>query len=96
VSFLYWLFPLWLLLPRARSLGSITFQTVEGVGWQCTIRPPSTGPWRRGAVNAWSGSGATLGRAVRAALETAAAQPLVAIAAAHQAPRLGGREFDDE
>ena len=93
---LSWLFPLFALLPRARALGAVSFQTVEGVGWMCTIRPPQTGPWQRGAVNAWSGSGTTLARALRSALAEVVANPKVALGGGRTAPRLGGSEFDPD
>ena len=96
VWLLSWLFPTWALLPRARAIGSVSFTEVGGVGWQCTIRPPQTGPWQRGAVNAWSGQGRSLGRALRDALSVAANNPKVAIGGGRCAPVLGGDEFDDE
>lgn len=91
---LSWLFPLWALLPRARSIGSVTFTEVQGAGWQCTIRPPQTGPWQRGAINSWSGVGASLGQALRSALAEVAAKPKVAIGGGKCAPVLGGAEAD--
>lgn len=93
---LSWLFPLWALLPRARAIGAVTFQEVAGVGWQCTIRPPTTSAWQRGAVNSWSATGRSLGRALRSALREVSDNPKVAIGGGRCAPVLGGREFDDE
>lgn len=93
---LSWLFPLWALLPRARALGSVSFQTVAGVGWMCTIRPPQDGPWQRGAVNSWSGSGVSLGRALRAVLSEVTANPIVPIGGGRTAVKLGGAEFDSD
>jgi hypothetical protein len=93
---LSWLFPVWTLLPRARALGSVTFQTVDGVGWMCTIRPPLSQRPRRGAINAWHGGGKTMGAALRAALGEVEAKPSESFEGAAFAPRLGGKEFDDE
>ncbi len=93
---LSWLFPLWALLPRARAIGAVSFTEVQGIGWQCTIRPPASGSWQRGAVNSWSGLGASLGRALRSALSEASANPLVAIGGGRCAPKLGGAEFHED
>ncbi len=90
------LFPLWALMPKARALGSVMFATVEGVGWQCTIRPPTADRWKRGAINSWSGQGSSLGRALRDAIAKATAHPSEAFEGATYAPKLGGDEFDDE
>jgi hypothetical protein len=93
---LAWLFPLWVLLPKARAIGAVSFTEVEGVGWQCTIRPPQTGPWQRGAVNSWSGVGGSLAVALRRALREVASNPKVALGGGKCAPVLGGPEVDPE
>lgn len=95
---LCWAFPssLFVLLPIARRHGSIAFVEVAGVGWQCTIRPPTTGPWQRGAVNAWSAMGKSLSDALENAIIEAQRKPLVALDIAKMAPKLGGAEFDEE
>lgn len=92
---LSWLFPLWALLPLARRLGAVTFQEVAGVGWMCTIRPPHTG-WQRGAVNAWSAEGRSMGRALRSVIAEAKERPTNGASTQPCAPRLGGPEYDDE
>lgn len=93
-----WLFPLWVLLPRARALGAITFQTVEGVGWQCSIRPPhrDDAPWKRRGLNSWSGTGASLAAALRAALATSDEVGRQTRDGDTFAPKLGGDEFDSK
>lgn len=98
VRFLSWLFPssLSVLLPLGRRHGSISFVEVAGIGWQCTIRPPTTGAWTRGAVNAWSATGRSINDALENAIIEAERRPLVAIDAAPARPRLGGAEFDEE
>ena len=95
---LSWLFPssLALNLPVARRYGMVSFTEVAGAGWQCTIRPPSTGAWKRGAINCWSATGRELNDALEAAIAEAEKRPMVEIEAARMAPRLGGAEFDDD
>lgn len=93
------LFPLLALLPRARALGSVSFTAVEGAGWMCTIRPPHgpmTGPRRGSGVNAWTGSGMSMGRALRDALRVAAENKTMSHEGGRFAPRLGGAEFDPD
>jgi len=90
---LSWLFPLWVMLPRARELGSVSFQEVAGVGWMATIRPPYTSAAK---VNAWSGEGRSLGAALRQALALATVNPTSGASQLACAPKLGGAEFDDE
>lgn len=91
---LSWLFPLTVLMPRARALGSVTFQTVEGVGWMVSIRPPYGSGGRR--VNAWSGQGSSMARALRDALREAAENPTSGASTEPCAPKLGGAEFDED
>lgn len=87
-----WLFPIWFLLPKARRMGTVTIAEVQGAGWMCTIRPPYAEPWRR--VNSWSGTAATMGGAIRAALAFAAENPTSDAGTTACVPKLGGREFD--
>lgn len=96
--FLSWFFPssLAINLPVARKHGTISFTEVQGAGWQCTIRPPSTGPWKRGAINCWSATGDSINDALENAILEAERRPVVEIEAARMAPRLGGAEFDDD
>lgn len=90
---LSWLFPLAVLLPRARKLGAVMLQTVAGVGWQATIRPSASSGR---TVNAWSAQAKTLGGALRGALEQAHAHPRFGFWPTTFAPKLGGEEFDRE
>ncbi len=86
---------LWLLLRRMRSarrLGAVAFQSVEGVGWQASIRPPYSN-WRR--LNGWSGMGPTMGHALADALASAAKNLTSGAAANSGVPKLGGAEFDE-
>jgi hypothetical protein len=93
---LSWLFPLAVMLPRARKLGSVSFTEVAGVGWQCTIRPPIASGQRR-MLSSWHATAKTLGRALRDAVETAELNPDPwANNKAEFSPKLGGREFDPQ
>jgi hypothetical protein len=93
---LSWLFPLWALLPLARRLGTVSFQEVAGVGWQCSIRPPHNPlqPRRARGVNCWTGQAASIGASLREALTETRKT------AEHEGstflPKLGGEEFDSE
>jgi hypothetical protein len=94
---LSWLFPLWALLPRARRLGAVSFTEVSGVGWQATIRPsPANDNHRRDRrVNCWSAQARTIGGALREVINEATTKT-VDHGGDLYAPRLGGKEFDDE
>jgi hypothetical protein len=92
---LSWVFPLWALLPRARALGAVSFTEVQGVGWQCSIRPPhDSSSWRRRGLNSWAGTGVSLGRALRAAIAHHDEVGRQTRDGSEFAPRLGGEEFD--
>jgi hypothetical protein len=92
---LSYLFPFWTLMPKAEKLGSVTFSSSPGVGWQCTIRPSSYGPKPRG-INSWTGIAKTMGAALRAAMRLAEAQPEYRPQPQAYKPKLGGREFDPD
>lgn len=96
MRWLSWLFPLWTMLPRARAIGSVSFQTVEGVGWMCTIRPPFSARGKRGAINSWSGSGKSLASSLRSVLAETEDKPSESFEGARFEPKLGGDEFDRE
>lgn len=85
------------LLPQATRLGQVSFTQVDGVGWQCSIRPPhATTSQVRRRMNSWTGQARTLGHALREALETAKDnQTSGAGDGKNFLPRIGGREFDD-
>lgn len=86
------------LLPRARRLGQVSFTEVEGVGWQCSIRPPHTTTSQvRRRMNSWTGQASSLGHSLRAALEEAKAhKDSGAGDGSNFLPRIGGREFDPD
>lgn len=99
MSWLLWLlsllFPLFVLLPRARKLGSVSFTEVAGVGWQCTIRPTAETRGKR-VLSSWSAANKTMGRALRDAVEIAETNPdPLGANRTVCAPKLGGREFDE-
>lgn len=97
MTFLYWLLPLWALLVLAKRRGAITLQTVAGVGWQCSVRPPTDRIAKHGAINSWIGQGRSLRAAVRESLLLARENEKILFEGdpRHQ-PKLGGAEFDPE
>jgi hypothetical protein len=83
------------LLVQARALGAVTVQSVEGVGWQCNIRPPHVpGHWSNRGLNSWTGTARTLTGSVSRALEHARKLGEQTRDGATYAPKLGGDEFD--
>lgn len=91
---LSFLFPLWILLPKAKALGSVTFSTIPD-GWHCVIRPSTYGPKPRG-LNSWSAMAKTMGAALRQAMRLASENPEYRPEVQTYAPKLGGREFDPD
>lgn len=91
---LSYLFPLWILLPKAKDLGSVTFSCLPE-GFQCTIRPSTYGPKVRG-INSWTGMSKSMGGALRQAMAVAAKVPEYKPAPQAFRPKLGGPEFDKD
>lgn len=87
-------------LRRAGAHGRVSFQEVDlegGLGWLCTIRPSFyANPQASARLNSWCGYGMTMHRALDAALAEVEEQPPVPTESPFYAPKLGGKEFDDE
>jgi len=102
-AILRWFFPspFHRLLGEAREFGRVSLQEVDigkmGVGWYVSIRPVDAGKGGHAHRYAWTGQSFDIGDALEEALEEARNFPkMIDMTGETCAPRLGGREFDDE
>lgn len=90
------------LLKEARQLGRVTLAETDleqGLGWYVTIRPGAgrSLPGDRTHRYSWSGQSLSLVEALKEAIEEAKEYPdMKNLTHVPHAPRLGGKEYDDE
>jgi hypothetical protein len=94
-----WLFPspLLLLEKRCANLGTLTLQQIEGpesLYWNASLRA-NRGPSGNGPRYAWTARGDTIVEALESVLEEAGEYKIGSRPIMNNAPKLGGREFDE-
>lgn len=101
--FVRWLFPRPLdrLLREARGRGRTSMAEVDlgrgEVGWYVSIRPAAVGHGNHAHRYAWTGQDFLLEKALQDALDEANEFPvMIDMTKDKNAPKLGGREFDEE
>ncbi len=93
--------PFFRLLNEARERGRVSLQEVDigkgRVGWYASIRPSFAGKGAHAHRYAWTGQDEDMGNALEQAVEEAREFPvMIAMTDERCAPKLGGKEFDDE